>query len=152
MLVDRIRAGHLCPLLVAYPETRFVLMHIAYPYSEEVVAMAKHFPNAWADLCWAWSINPAASAQFVRSFLHAAPANKLFAFGGDTQSPTIAYAYSLQMRRHLTKALQAEVDEGELTEDQAIAFAQRILCDNQANCFDVEATRRANQQAVTAKA
>lgn len=152
MLVDRIRAGHLCPLLMAYPETRFVLMHIAYPYSEEVVAMAKHFPNAWADLCWAWSINPAASSHFVRSFLHAAPANKLFAFGGDTQWPTTAYAYSLQMRHHLTKTLQAEVDDGELTEDQAIAFARRILFDNQVNCFDIEATRHANQQAITAKA
>ncbi len=150
MQVERIRAGHLCPLLIAYPDTRFVLMHIAYPYGEEVIAMAKHFPNAWADLCWAWSINPAASADFVRHFIHAAPANKLFAFGGDTDSPTSAYAYSLQMRRYLTKALQAEVDEGEMTESEAIRFARRVLFDNQMSCFDVEGTRAANVEGVAA--
>ena len=150
MLMDRIRAAHLCPLLISHPETRFVLMHIAYPYSEELIAMAKHFPNVWADLCWAWSINPAASARFVRSFLHAAPASKLFAFGGDVQYPTTAYAYSLQMRHHLTRALQAEVDDGELTEAEAITFARRILFDNQMDCFDVEATRQANRGTVVA--
>ena len=152
MIVDRIRAGHLCPLLTQYPDTRFVLMHIAYPYSEEVIALAKHFANAWADLCWSWAINPAASANFVRSFIHAAPANKLFAFGGDTFFPTSAYAYSTQMRRYLSKALQAEIDDGEMTEAQAIAFARRILFENQKGCFDIETTRAANLGAISTSA
>ena len=51
MITDRIRAGHLCLLLMKYPQTRFVLMHISYPYSEELIAMAKQFSNVWADLC-----------------------------------------------------------------------------------------------------
>ena len=33
-------------------------MRIAYPYSDELVALAKHFPNAYVDLCWVWSIDP----------------------------------------------------------------------------------------------
>lgn len=144
MVTDRIRAGHLCPLLIAYPGTRFVLMHAAWPYGEELIALAKHFRNVWADLCWAWSINPAASRRFVRRFAHAAPASKLFAFGGDTAWPTSAYAYALQMRRHLARALQAEVAAGDMTEAEAIDFARRVLHENQMNCFDVAGTRAAN--------
>ena len=106
--------------------------------------MAKHFPNVWADMCWAWSINPRASEQFVRSFLHAAPANKLFAFGGDVGWPTSAYAYALQMRQSLTRTLERIVEEGDLTETQAIAFARRVLHDNQVKCFDLEKTRALN--------
>ena len=33
MPVDRIKSGNLCPLLARYLDCRFVLMHIAYPYS-----------------------------------------------------------------------------------------------------------------------
>jgi uncharacterized protein len=51
MPVDRIRSGNLWALLSRYPTARFVLMHIAYPYSDELVALAKHCPNVWVDLC-----------------------------------------------------------------------------------------------------
>lgn len=143
MPVDRIRSGHLTPLLAKYLDCRFVLMHIAYPYSGELVALTKHYRNVYADLCWAWSIDPFSSADFVRRFLHAAPINKLFAFGGDTGWPTSAAAYAIQARRWLTRALQAEVDEGLLTEANAIAVASRVLHDNQMDVFNVEAKKRA---------
>ncbi|MCC6456357.1 MAG: amidohydrolase family protein [Caldilineaceae bacterium] len=138
MPVARIPAGHLAPLLAHYPQARFVLMHIAYPYSDELVALAKHYPNVYADLCWAWSIDPFSAALFVRRFIHAAPANKLFAFGGDTGWPTASVAYAHQARRWLTRALQAEVDEGLLCEADAIALATRVMRANQYACFHVD--------------
>lgn len=152
MPVERIAAGNLCSLLARYPEARFVLMHIAYPYSDELVALAKHYPNVYADLCWAWSIDPYSAALFVRRFIHAAPANKLFAFGGDTGWPTASVAYAYQARQWLTRALQAEVDDGLLREAEAIALATRYMRDNQYACFNVEekkqAVKRAYQAAV----
>jgi predicted TIM-barrel fold metal-dependent hydrolase len=143
MPVERIPAGNLCALLARYPDARFVLMHIAYPYSDELAALAKHYPNVYADLCWAWSIDPYSSRDFVRRMIHAAPSNKLFAFGGDTGWPNAALVYSIQARRGLTKALQAEVDDGALTEREAIALATRFMQTNQRECFDIEGTRAA---------
>jgi hypothetical protein len=148
MPVDRIRAGNLCALLKRYPEARFVLMHIAYPYNDELVAIAKHYPNVWVDLCWAWSIDPFSSCDFVRRFLHAVPANKLFAFGGDTSWPTSSAAYAIQARSWLTRALEAEVAAGDLTEKQAIEVATRWMRANQYACFDVEGTRANIQAAI----
>lgn len=139
--VEYIRPGHLCGLLKAYPKARFVLMHIGWPYDNELIALAKHYPNMWTDLCWAWSLNPRASANFVRHFIHAVPSNKLFGFGGDTFFPRATVAYAMQMRRWLTSALQAEVDEGCLSESQAIRLAQRMLQHNQRECFDVGGVR-----------
>ena len=137
------RPGNLCPLLKEYPDARFVLMHCGYPYGQELIALAKHYPNVWADMCWAWSIDPQSGMDFVRRFLHAAPINKLFAFGGDTHYPTGTYAYSLQMRKWLTKALAAEVADGELGESQATEVATKVLRDNQLACFDLDGTQEA---------
>ena len=148
MPVDRIKAGNLCALLARYLDARFVLMHIAYPYSDELIALTKHYKNVWADLCWAWSINPYASSDFVRRFIHGAPINKLFVFGGDTRWPTSAAAYAFQTRFWLGKTLEAEVEEGYLTESQAMHIASRVMYDNQYECFDLEGTRDAIYRAM----
>jgi uncharacterized protein len=142
MPVDYIRSGNLCKLLATYPNARFVLMHIAYPYSDELLALAKHYPNVYVDLCWAWSINPYATADFVRRYIHAVPANKLFVFGGDTFWPGATVAYAKQARHWLTRALQAEIDDGLLTEQEAISLAGRFMRENQYACFEVRRVRR----------
>ncbi len=148
MPVDRIAAGHLCALLARYPQARFVLMHIAYPYSEEMIALAKHYPNVWVDLCWAWSINPSAATEFVRHFIHAVPANKLFGFGGDSFWPCASVAYSQQTRQGLQRALEAEIAEGLLSEREALVLAKRFMQKNQYDCFDIAGTREYIRQSI----
>ena len=148
MPVDYIRSGNLCPLLAKYPDARFVLMHIAYPYTEELVALAKHYPNVYADLCWAWSINPYSSMEFVRRFIHAAPANKLFLYGGDTGYPGAALAYAKQARTWFTRVMQAEISDGFLTEVQAIDLARRYMRDNQYECFRADEKKETLRAAV----
>jgi hypothetical protein len=149
MPVDRLRAAHLAPLLMEYPEARFVLMHIAYPYSDELIALAKHFGNVYVDLCWAWAVNPYASKDFVRRFLHAVPTSKLFAFGDDAFTPSMAYGYSVQMRHWLTKAFEEEVADGSMTPRQAMDGATQLLRGNQLACFDIEGRQRAVREALS---
>jgi hypothetical protein len=136
MPVDRIKPGYIYPLLQRHPKTRFILMHIGYPYYEEMIALAKHYRNVWVDLCWAWAVNPRASGEFLRNYLHAAPINKLLAFGGDTEHPRMAVAFAIQGRQGLARALQDEVKERGLDEAQALHVLQRLLTHNALDCFD----------------
>ena len=112
-------------------------MHAGYPYGHEIPALVKHFSNVYADLCWAWSMDPLMTMEVFRHFLHAAPITKLFAFGGDTHTPTASYGYLLQMRKWLRRTLEAEIACGDLTETQAIQIATQVLHDNAYACFDV---------------
>ncbi len=141
MPVHRIPAGNMCDLFARYLDAKFVLMHIAYPYNDELVALAKHYRNIWVDFCWAWSIDPYSSRDFLRRCIHAVPSNKLFAFGGDTAWPTSAMAYAIQARTEIKRALEAEIAEGYLTEKQAMGLATRLMRTNQYDCFDIAGTR-----------
>ena len=141
MPISRIPAGNMCDLFARYLDAKFVLMHISYPYTDELVALAKHYRNIWVDFCWAWSIDPYSSRDFLRRCLHAVPSNKLFAFGGDTHWPTSAMAYAIQARNEIRRALEGEIADGYMTEAQAMQIATRIMRDNQYACFDVEGTR-----------
>jgi len=101
----------LCPLLRQYPEARFVLMHIGYPYQDEMLALAKHYANAYVDLCWAWIISPAACVRFVKEFLTAAPVNKLLGFGGDYILIEPVLGHAKIARRGLALALTGLVED-----------------------------------------
>lgn len=63
MRPERLSAAALGDLFRAFPDTRFVLLHGAYPHFDEVLALVKHFPNVYVDLAWAWSIDPPAAAR-----------------------------------------------------------------------------------------
>ena len=114
---------------------------MGYPYAEEVIALAKHYSGVYASMCWAWSIAPRQACEFVRRFIHTAPVSKLLAIGGDSAWPTPTVAYCQQMRRWLTRALEQEVAEGDLSERQAIEVAGRILRENHYECFDIAGLR-----------
>ena len=51
-------AASACDLCRADADTRFVFMHICYPYYEELIAVAKQYSNAYVDMCWAGSSTP----------------------------------------------------------------------------------------------
>ncbi len=52
-------------------------------------------------------------------------------------------AYAIQARRWLARALQGEIDDGLLTEAEAIELATRFMRGNQEACFDLAGTRQA---------
>lgn len=140
---DNTRPSHFARLVSRYPDARFVLMHTAYPYGGELLALAKHYRNVYLDLCWAWNMNPLYTVDFVRQAIHSVPTNKLFAFGGDAFSPTNSVGHAAQARDGLNRALRAEIVDGFLSEDEAITIASRFMRDNQYALFDIEGTRAA---------
>ncbi|WP_026616839.1 amidohydrolase family protein [Ensifer aridi] len=137
MPTDNLRAGNMDLFLKMHPNTRFMLMHIAYPHSDELIALAKHYTNVSIDMCWAWSINPLHASDFVRRYLHAAPRNKLFVFGGDTLLPTSSVGYALQFRKWFGRTLKREVADGTMSEEEAIRLADFFMMENPYDYYDL---------------
>jgi len=142
MPLHRVRknASDLCDLFMAHPKARFVVMHIIYPYQDEAIALAKQYPNAFIDLCWAWIINPAASVRFVKEFLMAAPANKLFTFGGDYLPVELVPGHAQIARRGLAQAISELVDEGWIRSNSVDDLVERLMRGNAHELFDYSGT------------
>jgi predicted TIM-barrel fold metal-dependent hydrolase len=125
-------------LLRRAPETTFVLMHICYPYYEDLISLAKHYTNAHIDMCWAWIINPAASVQFLKHYLVTAPANKVLTFGGDYIPVEPVVGHAAIARRGITRALVELVEEGWLTSSAAMDLIEPIMCGNGKRIFHLD--------------
>jgi hypothetical protein len=137
MPLERVRqnAGDVCGLLRDFPDAKFVLMHIGYPYQDEFIALAKHYRNAYVDLCWAWIINPLAGVRFLKEFLMAAPANKVFTFGGDYLTVETVYGHSRVARQGIAQALSELVADGWIALEETPALIDRIMRGNAHEVF-----------------
>jgi len=133
----------LCNLLRTSPDTTFVLMHICYPYENEMVAIAKQWHNAVIDMCWAWIISPVASARFLSHFLVTAPANKILTFGGDYIPVEPVVGHAAIARQGIGIALSELVRDGWLSLTDAVELVEPIMRANAARLFRVEEKGRA---------
>ncbi len=140
MPLERVRcnAGDLCPIVKACPEARFDLFHIDWPYQDEVIAMAKHYPNVYVDMCWTWIINPGASVRFLKEFLMAAPANKLFTFGGDYRVAELSVGHARVARQGIAQAVTELVEEDWIEEEDVGELVERLMRGNAHEVFNHE--------------
>jgi predicted TIM-barrel fold metal-dependent hydrolase len=130
-------AGSATDLCRKAPETRFVFMHICYPYYEELLAVAKHYTNAYIDMCWSWIINPLAAQDFLKKFLVTAPANKLLTFGGDYIPVEPVLGHAVIARRGIALALTELVEEGWLGLSDAMDLVDPIMHANARRLFNL---------------
>jgi hypothetical protein len=126
----RIRAIDLVPLFRKYPQARFVLLHMGYPYQHEVLALARNFSNVYVELSGCWTLDPEAAGRFVRQWIATAPANKLFAFGGNAGFADVAYGHARLAREGVSRALSELMEEGTLGREEAAEIASRVFREN----------------------
>ncbi|NWG13985.1 MAG: amidohydrolase family protein [Acidobacteria bacterium] len=137
-------ASDLCK---AAPDTRFVFMHIDYPYYEPMIALAKHYTNCYIDMCWAWIVSPVASVNFLKQFLVTAPANKVLTFGGDYIPVEPVLGHVVLARRGIARVLVDLVEEGWLNLESASSLAEPIMRGNARALFNLEHKARKLQAA-----
>jgi hypothetical protein len=128
-------AADLCPILERFGDTKFVLMHIGYPYQDEYIALAKHYRNVWADMCWAWIISPLASVRFLKELLVTAPHSKVLTFGGDYYSVETVYGHACVARQGIAQAVEELVAEGWVPGRDVPELVDRIMRGNAHDVF-----------------
>ncbi|MBN1809297.1 MAG: amidohydrolase family protein [Planctomycetes bacterium] len=123
------------PLFRAYPSCRFDLFHVGYPFVDKMVSLVKHYPNVYADMCWAWALDWEAAKRFLKQAITALPHTRIFAAGGDTFHAENAVGHLEMARRGVAAALSELVDEHYLGGSEALALVDRLLRDNQLDVF-----------------
>jgi predicted TIM-barrel fold metal-dependent hydrolase len=135
---NRVTNSHpllLVDLLMEYPEARFDLFHAGYPFQSEMATLGKNFPNAYLDMCWVYAISPWVARQTLHEWIETVPANKIFGFGGDYIFVEGAYAHARLARGSVARVLAEKVEDGYLSEGEAMGLAQKLLHDNAAAFF-----------------
>lgn len=117
------------------PNTKFVFFHLGYPHYEEMLSLAKHYSNAYIDMCWSWSINPLAAKDFLKKFILTVPNNKIFTFGGDDKIVENLIGHALLARKGITQALSDLVTDNWITSNDALELIDDLMFKNAERIF-----------------
>lgn len=140
---NRLRIDQTDPMLlnrlfIRHPEARFVLFHGGYPWTSQVTALAKMFPNVYLDLVWLPQITKVKAVAALDEMLDAVPYNKLF-WGGDCHFIEESVGSLAVAREVVAATLAARIARGDLSESLAREIGAAIFRENAKRFFRLTA-------------
>ncbi|HOU86792.1 MAG: amidohydrolase family protein [Verrucomicrobiota bacterium] len=122
-------------LVERHPRTRFLLMHLAYPWSRELLAMAFVYRNIWLDLTWSLLLSPSHFKLALHEAIELLPDESRLMIGGDNWHVEETYATMRLARRLIGEVLAEKIADGYFGLDDARRLAGKILKENAAAFF-----------------
>ncbi|TFY63911.1 hypothetical protein EVJ58_g2956 [Rhodofomes roseus] len=118
------------PVIKAFPNTKFVLLHSSYPFTQEAGYLTAVYRNAFLDF---GEIFPFLSADgqrdVVKQVLELCPTNKIMWSTDGHFWPESYYLGTMQARQVLYEVLESSVRRGELTLGQATSIVKSAFFD-----------------------
>lgn len=136
--IRAVNAALMIPTMERHRRVRFDLFHANWPYMDEILYIAKNFPNAVIDLCWTHAIDPHYSIELMKRAVQCLPLNKVLGFGGDAFFFENGIGYLALARDNIARAMTELVEDGWLTQDDALSIAHRWLYDNPAEYYGIQ--------------
>lgn len=134
-----IRGSH--PMYVAglverHPGTRFLLMHLGYPWSRDLLGLAFVYRNIWIDLTWSFLLSPSHFKLALHEAIEVLADESRMMLGGDCWHIEESYGALRLARRLIGEVLDERIRTGFLDGDGARRLARRILHENARSFFD----------------
>ena len=131
------RALDLLPVFDRYRRVRFDIFHASWPWTSELGAIAKNYPNVYPDMCWMWTMNPVQSERTLSEWLDCVPFTKIFGYGADTNHPWCNVGYSIQARMGTARVLENKVRAGHFSPSTAREVAAAIMLENGERFYNI---------------
>jgi hypothetical protein len=122
-------------LIERHPKTRFLLMHLAYPWSHDLLGMAFVYRNIWLDLTWSLLLSPSHFKLALHEAIEMLPDESRMMLGGDNWHVEETYGTMKLARRLIGEALDEKVTAGYFSVQDAERLAQKILRENAIDFF-----------------
>ncbi len=128
---------HAAGLIERNPDTRFLLMHLAYPWSRDLLGMAFVYRNIWIDLTWSWLLSPSHFKLALHEAIEILPDEGRMMLGGDNWHIEETVGTMHSFRNLLIEVLVEKVSNGYLQVEQALKLGEKILWKNAKAFFQI---------------
>ena len=133
--VSNSNPNYLINLFIKYRKCNFDIFHAGYPYSDQLIAIVKQFPNVYFDLCWIADISTHLYKEIMNKLIEIIPSNKILGFGGDYMFIEGLYGSQKLARKAISELLYAKIEQNYFSFDEAVEFANKVLYKNPSNLY-----------------
>ena len=127
--LDGTRAIGLREIIQKNPDTKFILFHASFPWTNDVLALLHNFPNVYVDICWLPLLSPTAAVQTLHQLIEVGTADRM-CWGCDTWTSEESFGARLAINSVLAEVLDAKMNSGYLNAEGTEQVARNILFNN----------------------
>lgn len=135
--MQSISPEHLAPVISAFPDTKFDLLHGGDPYFGVMALLGPAFPNVYLNLSSMPSSSHDSFRHWLSIFLDRVPSCKI-SLGWDEFAPEAVAASAPYTRDVVAAVLAEKVDSGLYSYDLALEIAQDIMHRTAENLFNIQ--------------
>jgi len=122
-------------LIERHPRTRFLLMHLAWPWSRDLLGMAFVYRNVWLDLTWSLLLSPSHFKLALHEAIEILPDESRMMIGGDNWHVEETYGTMKLARQLIGEVLEEKLAAGYFRLEDAQRLAVKILRENALGFF-----------------
>ena len=122
-------------LIERHPRTRFLLMHLGYPWSRDLLGLAFVYRNIWLDLTWSLLLSPSHFKLALHEAIEVLPDESRMMLGGDNWHVEETYGTLMLARQLVGEVLEEKLAAGYFRRADAERLAAKILRENALRFF-----------------
>jgi predicted TIM-barrel fold metal-dependent hydrolase len=111
------------------PATKFVLLHCSYPWTQDISALLRYYPNVYPDLSYLPLLSTVACQHTLHDMIEGGTSEKL-CWGCDTWTPEESYGSLLAFRHSMVRTMTEKVESGYLSLEDARTVMDNIAYHN----------------------
>lgn len=129
--ITKANAIEFTSVLELHREVRFDLFHVNWPYSGELLFLAKNYPNVSVNFCWTHIIDPVYCRNLIKQMVSCIPHAKVHAFGADfAGNAEFAWAHAEIAKDNIALALAEMIETDDINPDDARHIARAWFYEN----------------------
>ncbi|MDD3521179.1 MAG: amidohydrolase family protein [Actinomycetota bacterium] len=133
--LEKTNALNLMQTIQSNPETKFVLFHGSFPWTDDIAGLLHAYPNVYCDICWLPLLSPTAAQYSLAQMIEIGTSDKIF-WGCDTWTSEESYAAKIALTNVLADVLSQKIEKNYLSLNDAEIIIENILYQNPVKMYD----------------
>ena len=135
-LLEKTNALNMLKVIKANPDTKFVLFHGGFPWTDDILGLMHANQNVYSDICWLPLLSPTTSEYFLHQLIEVGTSDKI-CWGCDTWTAEESYGARLAINDVLSNVLSVKIEKRYFSIENAELIIKNILYNNPKRLYKI---------------